>query len=152
MENTAAGILVTTDWRILFVYIVKSGFFGGKELRTEQFPYSDITSIEPVRGSLWDLPKVAVYYHGTRTEFKVGVGEDKFPFVEYSRQWMAYWKANFQTASVNVGPTPGQENPGENSPPLSSIADELQKLANLRDSGVLTDQEFEAQKQRLLGG
>ena len=31
-----------------------------------------------------------------------------------------------------------------------SIADELRKLAELRNSGVLSDTEFEAQKKRLL--
>ena len=32
----------------------------------------------------------------------------------------------------------------------ASVADELQKLASLRDSGALSDEEFEAQKSRLL--
>jgi hypothetical protein len=32
-----------------------------------------------------------------------------------------------------------------------SVADELLKLAQLRDAGVLTPQEFEAQKAKLLG-
>ena len=30
--------------------------------------------------------------------------------------------------------------------------EQLKKLGELRDSGVLTDEEFEAQKQKLLGG
>lgn len=34
---------------------------------------------------------------------------------------------------------------------VSGIATELRKLANLRDSGILTDEEFSEQKQRLLG-
>lgn len=37
------------------------------------------------------------------------------------------------------------------SAPALSIADELTKLAHLRDSGVLTDDEFNAQKAKLLG-
>jgi Short C-terminal domain len=36
-------------------------------------------------------------------------------------------------------------------PPSASVADELMKLAQLRDSGVLTEQEFAAQKAKLLG-
>jgi Short C-terminal domain len=32
-----------------------------------------------------------------------------------------------------------------------SIADELEKLANLRDSGVLTEDEFRGQKAKILG-
>lgn len=35
-------------------------------------------------------------------------------------------------------------------PPATSIADELFKLANLRDKGVLTSEEFDRQKQALL--
>ena len=35
---------------------------------------------------------------------------------------------------------------------LMGIADELGKLAQLRDSGILTDEEFSRQKRRLLGG
>jgi hypothetical protein len=36
--------------------------------------------------------------------------------------------------------------------PAASLADELAKLAALRDQGVLTDDEFAVQKTRLLGG
>jgi Short C-terminal domain len=36
-------------------------------------------------------------------------------------------------------------------PPPASVADEIRKLAELRDAGVLTDAEFAAQKSRLLG-
>jgi len=35
-------------------------------------------------------------------------------------------------------------------PPVVSVADELAKLAQLRDSGVLTEEEFTAQKAKLL--
>ena len=35
---------------------------------------------------------------------------------------------------------------------VSSPIDELTKLAALRDQGILTDAEFEAQKARILGG
>lgn len=33
---------------------------------------------------------------------------------------------------------------------ISSVADELQKLAKLRDQGILTDEEFDAMKKKLL--
>jgi hypothetical protein len=36
-------------------------------------------------------------------------------------------------------------------PTSTSVADELTKLAALRDSGVLTEDEFAVQKARLLG-
>ncbi|RAU96023.1 hypothetical protein DQP58_10840, partial [Mycobacterium colombiense] len=34
--------------------------------------------------------------------------------------------------------------------PITSIAAELRELASLRDAGILTQQEFEEQKKRLL--
>lgn len=46
--------------------------------------------------------------------------------------------------SPGSAPTPG-------STPTVDIADELTKLASLRDRGILTDAELEQQKQRILG-
>jgi hypothetical protein len=37
------------------------------------------------------------------------------------------------------------------SPPAGSVADELAKLVTLRDQGILTGEEFDVQKRRLLG-
>jgi hypothetical protein len=34
----------------------------------------------------------------------------------------------------------------------TSLSDELQKLASLRDSGILSDQEFQSAKSRLISG
>lgn len=52
--------------------------------------------------------------------------------------------ASRATASA---PTPA---PPSESSPSTSVADELKKLAELRDAGVLSPDEFEAQKARLL--
>lgn len=46
--------------------------------------------------------------------------------------------------------TPLPESPSPTEAPALSVADELLKLAQLRDAGVLTSQEFEAQKAKLL--
>jgi hypothetical protein len=35
--------------------------------------------------------------------------------------------------------------------PVTGIAAELRELAELRDSGILTDEEFSEQKRRILG-
>ena len=36
-------------------------------------------------------------------------------------------------------------------PTLNSVADELSKLAKLKNDGILTEEEFQAQKSKLLG-
>jgi hypothetical protein len=42
--------------------------------------------------------------------------------------------------------------PAPAAPGVALVADELAKLAQLRESGVLSEEEFQAQKTRLLGG
>ena len=56
-------------------------------------------------------------------------------------------KQRRDASDVEVGTEPATA-PGAASP---SPADELAKLAELRNQGVLTDAEFEAQKQKILG-
>jgi predicted RNA-binding Zn-ribbon protein involved in translation (DUF1610 family) len=51
---------------------------------------------------------------------------------------------NAQTGQQSLAPPPSSS--------FTSVADELAKLAQLRDSGVLADSEFAAAKARLLGG
>lgn len=48
--------------------------------------------------------------------------------------------------------TPGALAAPAGPPPPASVADELAKLAALRDQGALTETEFQQQKTRLLGG
>jgi hypothetical protein len=49
-------------------------------------------------------------------------------------------------------PPSGAEHPPSSSgPPAAYVADELKKLVELRDLGALTDDEFAAQKAKLLG-
>jgi hypothetical protein len=50
------------------------------------------------------------------------------------------------------GAATGGTSPPPPAPATASVADELRKLAELRSEGVLTDEEFEAQKNRLLAG
>ena len=53
--------------------------------------------------------------------------------------------------SLMNGTAPVAAAPAPPSPPAASLADELRKLAELRDAGVLSEAEFDAQKARLLG-
>jgi hypothetical protein len=44
-----------------------------------------------------------------------------------------------------------QEQPAQYAPPPADPADELEHLAKLHDSGVLTDEEFAAAKAKIIG-
>lgn len=49
------------------------------------------------------------------------------------------------------GDTPPAPQPAPAFDPSKLVADEIKKLAALRDQGILTDEEFTEQKRRLLG-
>ena len=55
-----------------------------------------------------------------------------------------------QPLAPTPDPTPSPESPSPTEGSALSVADELLKLAQLRDAGVLTAEEFEAQKAKLL--
>lgn len=59
-----------------------------------------------------------------------------------SRRQANRWAADEQPEQEAVAPAPAAE-------PVD-VADQLQKLAQLRDQGVLTDEEFATQKAKLL--
>ena len=53
---------------------------------------------------------------------------------------------------VNPGVAAAARSPAPSAPPAVEVAEQLRKLAALRDEGILTDEEFAAQKARLLAG
>jgi hypothetical protein len=60
-------------------------------------------------------------------------------------------KAEFEELRDAVQDAISNRHAGAQAPQPSSVADELAKLAELRNAGVLSPDEFEAQKARLLG-
>lgn len=60
-------------------------------------------------------------------------------------------QADSEDVDSNALPAGGRGGPAISSGyPIASVADEIKKLADLRETGVLTDDEFVAQKRRLL--
>lgn len=58
------------------------------------------------------------------------------------QKWMTEWRESPEGAQTVPAPTGG--------PATRSVADELIKLAELRDKGILTEEEFAAQKVKIL--
>lgn len=70
-------------------------------------------------------------------------GVDRSQMRDMARQWAEQHGATVVDGSGFGAPAPA---------PAESVADQLEKLADLRDRGVLTGAEFEAQKAKLLSG
>ena len=121
------GVLAATNRRLIFI---DKGLFG--KLRIEDFTYDKITTIESSTGII--AGKLTVYASGNKESI-----ENVYKFT--CQDFAAHLRNKLNRPS---------EQATAPSTVAVSVADELGKLAALRDSGVLTQEEFDQQKQRLL--
>jgi hypothetical protein len=127
VENDA----ITISYRVLY-----HGFKGDKRI-----PYSSITAVQWREPGSWLCGymqlslKGAMEWHGPINQDENAIDFDKKS--DDFRPLRDFIQSKIGASSA--------------SHPQLSLADELAKLAQLRDQGVLTDDEFATQKARLLG-
>lgn len=154
MAMTAAGKngSVTFDGRT--VQIEKKRLFGGG---THQFPVGSINAVNFKAGTMLTVGYVQFVISGQTAHTPPRL-TDNAGMREFQRESNVVTFGGRQTpefqaicdavraASQSTGAAP-------TSPPASGghgVADELRKLAELRDAGILSAAEFDAEKQRLL--
>lgn len=123
------GILVATESRVIFI---DKGIFN---LKVEDFPYDKITSIQFETGFV--MGKLIILASGNKAQIEDVVKDRVKPFADNVRTRISELgkKENSQTVIVNQ---------------QIDIAEQLTKLSGLRDNGILTEEEFQTQKQKLL--
>jgi hypothetical protein len=126
-DTVRKGILAATDRRLMF-YAKK---LGGYDL--EVFPYENISSIEMGKGMVM----------GHHIKFFASGNEVKVKWIDKKQDVGGF------VTTVKSRMKGGTPSPTEGSP-APDLGDQLRKLAALREEGLLTDDEFEAQKQKLL--
>ncbi len=129
--NDGLGVLVATNKRLVFV---DKGIVG---LRVEDFPYDRISSIEYSTGLLGG--KLTFFASGNRAEIKYVPKDQCRNFAEYVR-------ARSTAPSSHASAPPATIASAE-----SSVIEQLKELGQLKEQGILTEEEFTAQKAKLLG-
>jgi hypothetical protein len=130
------GLLVATDRRALFVSegVVHHSF--------EDFPYDRITTVTSSRGMTFG--KIVISTAGAaRVVEQVAKGEAEAVAAVIRDRVEAVTRERHQAPAASTA------QPGESAP---NLAAQLRELAELRDQGILTPEEFDTQKARLLGG
>lgn len=127
-DTVRNGVLIATENRLVF-YAKR---MGGYDL--ESFPYENISSFEQGKNMMGG--NVSFFASGNKVFVKWIKDGDLRGLVEYVRSRMGKKKPSDDNASAA---------------PTESITDQLTKLGELRDAGVLTDDEFQAKKADLLG-
>ncbi len=128
-DSVRTGSLIATDRRLVF-YAKK---LGGYEL--ESFPYGNISSFEQGKNMMGH--NVTFFASGNKVHMKwIKTDKELALFTETV-------KAAMNGARSSGAPTPIATNQPD-------IMEQLKKLGELRDAGVLTPDEFDAKKMELL--
>ena len=136
LKGMTKSVLVEEDAITISYRALYHGFKGDKRI-----PYSSITSVQFMEPGSWLAGYVqlsikgSIEWHGPVVQDENAIQFDKEP--DDFRALRDFIQGKMTASSTNGAP--------------SSLADELLKLANLRDQGILTDEEFAAQKAKLLG-
>jgi hypothetical protein len=122
-----SGIFVATDRRLVFYAKKMTGY------DLEVFPYENISSIEMGKNMMGH--HISLFASGNNVEMKwIDKKQDVPAFISAV-------KARMKGGAASAAPAGG----------ASDSADQIRKLAELRDEGILTEEEFQAKKTQLLG-
>jgi Bacterial PH domain/Short C-terminal domain len=129
-----AGLLVLTDRRLLFV---KDGVMSKT---SEDFPLEKVSSVQWSSGIA--LGTVTIFASGNKAEIGNVQKRDGKALVDRVRA---------RLATQDAGPAAARESAAEPAAAAGSITDQIRKLGELHDAGILTDDEFATKKAELLG-
>lgn len=126
------GLIILTDRRVMFVEqgMIRHNF--------EDFPYDKITSVKTETGMR--SGKITIFTSGNKAELGDIHPKARAPEIG------DYVRARISAASSNKTDVAQAATPAVDTP-----VDQLKKLGELRDAGVLTPEEFESKKADILG-
>lgn len=124
--NNGTGLLVATNHRLIFVD--KGLLFG---VKVEDFPYDRISSIQYETGLF--LGEIDIFASGNRAEIKNIMKAKVRPFAEAVRARISGGGKKSSTAQED------------------DVYTKLEKLAALKEKGIISEKEFLAEKKKLLG-
>jgi hypothetical protein len=148
--------LVALDERIL---VVKTGFMAGATFggRVTSFHYKDITGIEVNTGLINGIIEISTpSYQGTKEKDWWSMDRDRDPMkvsncipiekakLKEYQPYLEKLRQKIRDAKTTMTSIPKLY------PSEKDIGSELEKLASLRSSGMLSDEEFEQAKKKLL--
>ena len=127
------GLLVATSKRLIFI---DKGFFG--KLTVEEFPFDKISSIQYQAGLL--LGTITIFASGNKAEIENVDKKRVKAFGNYLR-----------TRISDIGTKDaGSQSPMPNNAQQDDTISQLERLAALKEQGILTEDEFQKQKQAIL--
>lgn len=128
--NNSTWLAVCTDRRIIFL---NCGMFYG--IRQLQIPLERIQAID-YQGTIF-FGSITVWDGASAFNVGMVLKSSILPFVKVTQEQMQIMKKQGQ--------------PAAHPQPANDIASQLERLAALKEKGHITEEEFQAQKKKLLG-
>lgn len=125
-KETSTGIFVATNKRLIF--IVKGLF----RLRVEDFPYDKISSIQYEKGII--VGKITIFTSGNKASIRNVNKNQAKDFGDFVREYIS-----------QKGESEQKHQKME-----EDIVTKLENLAALKDKKILTEEEFQVQKKKML--
>jgi len=150
VEGAHGQVIVGTDSRL---FVIKPGFMAGASFGAEvtSWGYKNLVGVQVHKGMLTGSVTVqAPGQEGHRGSYWGSNKSDpaKAPnAIPVAAEWPKVKEAVAKLQHL----IDDSHNPSATPTSDGSLADEMRKLAELHDAGVLADEEFAAAKQRLLG-
>jgi Bacterial PH domain/Short C-terminal domain len=132
LMDGSTWLVVCTEKRVIF--LDKGLIYGLKQRET---PLGKINSIEQKTGMIFG--SIGIWDGAAHMQISNVMKSSVRPFVEIVNRARDALKAS------------GGSNQGSGVSAGTDVASQLERLADLRDRGVLTDDEFQAQKAKILG-
>jgi Bacterial PH domain/Short C-terminal domain len=130
---SGTGILVATNKRLVFVDK------GITKLRVEDFPYDKITSVQYKLGLAGGT--LTIFASGNKADIEHVPKDQCKAFGDFIRARMTSISEHASVAKADRSASPG-----------SDVIDQLERLAKLKADGILTEDEFQSQKSKILSG
>ncbi|WP_164976743.1 SHOCT domain-containing protein [Chryseobacterium sp. CH21] len=150
LQSNREGIIFSTQKRVAFI---DKKFLGG--VVKNEFFIHDISSIDHIENLLYSILKINT--HRGSAQFKLHNKNDGRAFSNFQNKGTAYNENGFMQNSspfqafTQTIPDLVEENVySTDKADSAAIFEQLEKLGRLRESGILTDQEFAEQKKKLL--
>ena len=128
--KNAPGILIATNKRLVFV---DKNLLGN--IRIEDFPFGKITSIQYETANAWERGSITIYASGNNAKIKNIPDEQVRPFGDFVRDKIAGYEPSLSSQSGIVPNDP---------------VSQLERLAKLREQGIINEEEFQEQKRKIL--
>jgi hypothetical protein len=133
MYGKGNGLVVVTDRRLLFVHE------GVMSQTSEDFPMDKVSSVQWQAGMM--TGEIVIFASGNKSEIKMVNKDDGKEIVDRIRHRIS---APSHAASSDAAPA------AASNPPPADPMEQIKKLGELRDAGLLTQEEFDSKKADLL--